>query len=266
MLSLAAVIASCGRTQFDPLVDAVGGAPGAGGSGQGGAGGGIGGGGIIGTGGRVGTGGSRTGGASGFGGSSVGGAGFGGSGVGGAGSGGAKGFGGTGGTQPPLCVPGSSQPCACTDGSKGAQVCLANGTFDNCVCTNDFERIRKGMTGTWDGVHSDPWVPSFKVTIVFGADGVYKGHCAQGTCPATVFSYGVDDDLPAKTYQLQSLNGDGSGSGIIQIAFDSTGSNVNTGELDEVVLSQDGSRLTFVFWPSWLGTIGPIKFDLARRP
>jgi hypothetical protein len=185
--------------------------------------------------------------------------------VGGAGIGGAPGFGGTGGAIPPLCVPGSSQSCACTDGSRGAQVCLATGKFDVCVCTNELDRIRKGMVGTWIGVHSDPWVSPFKVTIVFGANGVYTGHCAQGVCPAPVFYYGVDDDSPAKTYQLQSLNlGDRSASGIINIVFDAAGTDVTQGSIEEVDLSTDGSRLTFQFWATWNGRYGPVRFDLTR--
>jgi hypothetical protein len=37
-----------------------------------------------------------------------------------------------GGDEP--CTEGASVACTCTDGGTGAQVCLADGTFDACVC------------------------------------------------------------------------------------------------------------------------------------
>lgn len=35
---------------------------------------------------------------------------------------------------PPGCVPGASQACACVNGWSGAQSCLADRTFEPCVC------------------------------------------------------------------------------------------------------------------------------------
>lgn len=35
---------------------------------------------------------------------------------------------------PPGCVPGAAAPCACVDGRPGAQTCLADRTYEPCVC------------------------------------------------------------------------------------------------------------------------------------
>lgn len=35
------------------------------------------------------------------------------------------------------CVPGQSASCACADGQQGAQLCLEDGTYDDCVCGAD---------------------------------------------------------------------------------------------------------------------------------
>ena len=225
---LALLAAGCGRTQFDLPLDGDGGTPGVGGAGGGGGLGGAGGGGA------------------------------------GGGLGGGVGSGGRGGTGggPPLCVPGTSQVCACSTGDSGAQVCGPTGTFGACVCNNAFLRIKRGMVGTWRGTDSTPWTSSFQVLITFGADGHYSAHCAQAACPAPVFYYGVDDDTPEKTYELRTLNGDGTGAGIIRIYF--FPGNTTTGDLDEVKLSDDGQHLAFEFWATWSGRYGPVTFDLTR--
>jgi hypothetical protein len=249
-LTILALIGSCGRTQPDPLAYGLGGSPEIGGSG-GAAGG-------VGTGGRFGVGGSGVGGAG-----TGGRFGVGGSGVGGAGTGGRTGSGGSG---PPMCVPGSSQSCACINGDVGAQTCNRAGTFYPCVCNSELRRIQAGMVGTWIGTNSNPWTSPYQVRIAFGADGSYSGHCAQGTCPAPVFYYGIDDDSPAKTYLLQSLNADDSAGGTIQITFDVAGANAGPGSLEEVFVSADGQHLNFEFWATWSGRYGPVRFDLMRVP
>jgi len=183
-----------------------------------------------------------------------------GGGLGGRGSGGAPG---SGGNVVPRCVPGQSVGCVCADGARGAQVCRMDGTYGACSClSTELARIRDGMVGSWIGTQQQPWVAPYRVKIAFGADGHYSAHCAQTTCPGSVFYYGSDDDSSDKTYALRDLAADGTGTGIIAIVF--AFGNVNTGDLEEVVLSDDGTRLTFEFWPSWLGRLGPVTFDLVR--
>jgi hypothetical protein len=285
------VVAGCGRIGLDePIEDDGGGTGGSGGLvGTGGRGsggivgtGGRGSGGIVGTGGvgtgGVGTGGFRgtggrvgTGGVLGTGGRGSGGRGTGGNaGTGGRGTGGVVGTGGRGtggrgsggtGGGPPLCVPGRSEPCACTDGRSGAQVCGANGIFGPCVCVDsEFERIRKGIVGTWIGRHSDPWGEPFLVEITFEADGHYSGHCAQASCRAPVFYYGIDDDSPLKTYELRDVLANGRASGVIGILFALNGV-PEVRDLRQVFVSQDLQSLTFEFWN---GIYGPVVFDLRR--
>jgi hypothetical protein len=194
------------------------------------------------------------------GGGTIGHAGAGGSG----GAGGSAGEGGFGGTAA-VCVPGRSEVCGCVDGTQGAQVCQPNGTFAPCMCgPTDFERIRDGMVGTWVGQETNPWTVPFQVRIVLGADEHYTAHCAQTSCPAPVFYYGVDDDNPAKTYTLVDRRADGTGYGHISIFFGVN--DVTIGDLDEVSLSTDGQHLQMQFWATWSGRYGPLVFDLKRAP
>ena len=182
----------------------------------------------------------------------------------GSGAAGTTGVGGTG-VGPMACVPGRSEACACATGAQGAQVCRADGTFGPCVCvSSEFQRIRDGMVGTWVGQETNPWTAAFQVRITFGADGHYSGHCAQASCPATVFYYGSDDDSPLKTYELVDLRDNGTGLARINIYFGPT--NVNEGDLDAITLSADAQQLDFEFWATWGGRFGPLVFRLKRVP
>jgi hypothetical protein len=290
----------CGRSDLDDPIDlpgVVGAGGGVGGSvGSAGSGGHGGSGGIGASGGTTGGAGAGAGGIGGIGGTTAhagagGSGGVGGSGgtIGHAGAGGSGGVGGSGGTlghagaggvggiggvggragaggfggSAPACVPGRSEVCGCVDGTEGAQVCQADGTFAPCMCgPTDFERLRKLMIGTWVGQETNPWTVPFQVRIVFGADGHYTAHCAQASCPSPVFYYGVDDDSPLKTYSLVDLRADGTGYGHIVILFGPNSTQM--GDLDEVSLSADGERLQMQFWPTWLGRVGPLVFDLKR--
>ncbi len=46
------------------------------------------------------------------------------------------------------CTKGESVGCACPDGSEGAQVCLEDGTFDECVCSDGSSTTTTGSAGT----------------------------------------------------------------------------------------------------------------------
>ena len=117
------------------------------------------------------------------------------------------------------------------------------------------------MVGTWMGQETNPWTVAFQVRITFGSDGHYSGHCAQTSCPASVFYYGLDDDSPLKTYQLIDLHANGTGTGRIVSYF---GPNDVTNDLlDEVSVSTDAQHLNFEFWH---GQYGPLVFNLMRVP
>jgi hypothetical protein len=147
---------------------------------------------------------------------------------------------------------------------QGFQTCQPNGTFTDCTCDADLERIRRLMVGEWSGMETTPFNLPFPVRITFGADGHYSAHCDEQTaCPAPVFHYGVDNDDPSKTYQVTDLRADDTGSGHIVIFW--APGNTETGEIDEVsVNSYSGSdHLSFRFWASWVNT-GPFQFVLDR--
>jgi hypothetical protein len=262
----------CGRNGLEaPFVVGDGGIGSIGGqSGAGGIGGQSGVGGAGGTGGQSGAGGiggqSGVGGAGGIGGQS-GAGGIGGQGGAGGigGQGGAGGIGGQGGSGSPLsCVPGQSASCACATGASGAQVCRADGTFGSCLCVaSEFERIRTGLIGTWVGSDDSPWASPFQVTITFGVDGHYTGHCAETACPQPVFYWGSDDDAPTKVYALTNLESDGTSIGRLTVHFDTSGSD-DEGAIENLTLSADGQHLHFEFWATWSGRYGPVVFDLTR--
>jgi hypothetical protein len=182
--------------------------------------------------------------------------------------GGAFGLGGNGdsggvaGMAVPRCVPGQSIACVCTDSTQGAQVCQADGTYASCVCTDTaFEQLRQAMVGTWLGQDSNPWTEPYTVQITFSADGHYSGHCAQPSCPAPVFYYGLDDDSPLKTYEIRDIHTDGTGGGRIAILWDESYTDLR--ELDMITPSPDLTQLHFEFWN---GDYGPVVFDLTRVP
>ncbi len=242
LLLVAGAVQGCGRVSLDDPIDLSANPAGSGG--------------MVSVGGRGGEGGhAGAGGAGGV----VGHAGAGGVGgiVGHAGAGGQSGAG------PPSCVPGQSAACACATGATGAQVCDASGTFGSCTCvSSEFQRVRDGMVGVWLGTESTPFTPPFQVQITFSADGRYSAGCGQGMCPAPVFYYGSDADDASKTYALTDLHADGTAFGHIMIFF--MANDVQTGDLDAVTLSADGTHLQFQFWSAWIGRVGPFVFDLHR--
>jgi hypothetical protein len=179
------------------------------------------------------------------------------------GLGGSGDSGGVAGMAVPRCVPGQSIACVCTDSTQGAQVCEADGTYASCVCTDTaFEQLRQAMVGTWLGQDSNPsWTEPYTVQIAFSADGHYSGHCAQPSCPAPVFYYGLDDDSPLKTYEIRDIHTDGTGGARIAILWDE--SYTGLCELDMIKLTPDLTQLHFEFWN---GDYGPVVFDLTRVP
>lgn len=172
------------------------------------------------------------------------------------GTGGATGHGGTGGvTGIPMCVPGQQIACACVDGQSGAQVCTADGRYDDCSCgsiEDPLTTLRAQMVGSWSGERTTQWDGTFAVDVEFRADGTFAAHCG-GDCSA--FYWGGDGDAPGNRYSLNSANGDPTGFG--ELSYEGL-----RGDLQYVRLSADQSMLNFEHWRQ---QYGPVTFALTRN-
>jgi hypothetical protein len=122
--------------------------------------------------------------------------------------------------------------------------------------------MRQAMVGTWRGVRTDPWDPPAEVVIHFDASGTYSAHCANPPFDGCVWHYGTDRDMPTKTYELVSVNGNGVGTGSIMITFQPT--EALKGSLDAVGIDPTATEMTLDFYPTWLGQLGPVHFALTR--
>jgi hypothetical protein len=110
-------------------------------------------------------------------------------------------------------------------------------------------------------VRTDPWDPAATVVVHFDASGSYTGHCLA-TCQGGVWHYGTDDDLPSKTYQVYNLLPDQTGQAHIVITYSAT--EALDGTLDAIAIDSTATTLSFDFYPTWLGMLGPVHFDLMR--
>jgi hypothetical protein len=119
------------------------------------------------------------------------------------------------------------------------------------------------IIGDWIGTRTDPWDPSATVLIHFDASGSYTAHCAGSDPSCSVWHYGTDADLPNKTYALYDLHANGTSVASIQIAFSST--EAMRGTLDGISLDSSATSMSFDFYPSWLGMLGPVHFALKRQ-
>jgi hypothetical protein len=124
-----------------------------------------------------------------------------------------------------------------------------------------FSWMKQAMVGTWEGRRTDPWDTPAQVRIHFDASGKYTAHCIPDSY-GCVWHYGVDDDLPGKTYALFDLHADGTGMSHIGITF--SASEVLAGTLDSITIDPAAMSLSFDFFPTWLGQLGPVHFDLRR--
>lgn len=120
--------------------------------------------------------------------------------------------------------------------------------------------LREGMLGRWIGVAESPWSAPYRVEITFTAAGGYSAHCLDVEC--TAFYYGVDADDPKKRYEVYDVKAGGEGFARIEIGFG--GGSTARGALERIFLRDSGRRLTFEFFPTWLGHIGPVTYDLRR--
>lgn len=169
------------------------------------------------------------------------------------------------GTTPPSCVPGRSIGCACSSGESGAQKCLGDGTYGQCVCSGDsatwdqqqLSRLRQGMVGTWTGMQTNPWDSGCATTITFEANGNYSAHSPDEEC--TVFYYGSNEDSSEKTYLLNDVLPTAEGQG--EIVFWFNPGNTNAGHIRHLELSPDDTELKF---EAWKADFGPLVFTLKR--
>ncbi len=115
-----------------------------------------------------------------------------------------------------------------------------------------------GMTHSWKGIAHTPWVPDYEVKITFNPDGTYSTSC-DSNCVA--FYYGTDGSDPRKKWTLTDVHTNGEGAGDIEIIWPQ--STFNEGNLDGIRICASGQRLDFVFFPSWLGHLGPLEYHLA---
>ncbi|MBK7399452.1 MAG: hypothetical protein IPJ34_25110 [Myxococcales bacterium] len=118
--------------------------------------------------------------------------------------------------------------------------------------------LREAMIGGWVGVATSPW-GTWRLDLTFSSAGTYSAHCLDSGCVA--FYYGDDPDSPRKTWELYDIKASGEGTARIDIAF---GSTAQRGSLERIYALDGGRRLTFEFFPTWLGRIGPIVYDLRR--
>jgi hypothetical protein len=173
------------------------------------------------------------------------------------------GVGGFGGSSP-RCIPGQSIGCICATGQSGSQVCLADGTYGPCFCSDagtweqqQLERLRRGIVGTWVGRQTNPWDSGCPTTITFEASGHYSAHSPGDSC--IVFYYGSNADTPEKTYLLDNVLPTVEGEG--EIVFWFAGGSTNRGEIRHLTLSDDEDDLRFEAWKTGYG---PLVFSLKR--
>jgi hypothetical protein len=132
-------------------------------------------------------------------------------------------------------------------------------------CPEDFGTtltgLRAQMVGSWSGLSTTPWTPSYQVKVTFTADGHYSAH-SDGTAPA--FYWGLDDDDPSKVYQVDNLLTNGDGMGALAVYF--LPGDTTQGSLEHVRVCASGARLDYELWNTWSGPrIGPVVHRLLRN-
>ncbi|HMF42788.1 MAG TPA: hypothetical protein VKQ32_19085 [Polyangia bacterium] len=153
----------------------------------------------------------------------------------------------------PVSVMIDPQPEPCElDGSD-----TADGGLPQCA---DLLRVRVALVGTWIGAEVNPFGQAFQVQITFGSDGHYTGHCAQSSCPTSVFYWGTDDDSPLKTYEVTGLNTTyGWAVGHLAVVVQDN----ETMSTDPAFMLPVAQHLQFHIWAD---TDMPMLFDLTRAP
>lgn len=134
---------------------------------------------------------------------------------------------------------------------------------------DELTRLAWGMAAHWRGKALTSFgvgpgaTATFIVDVTFAPDGHYQAHSLMPGYAA--FYYGSDEDVPAKTWSLESssIPNDLGAIGNINIFFGP--GNTQIGLLEGVLVSEDFSALRFRFTPMWLG-VQPIVYDLRCEP
>jgi len=124
-----------------------------------------------------------------------------------------------------------------------------------------YKAVTSGIVDKWVGCVTTPWVPPYKISIEFKADGTYSAKYID-TGPTNprmpALYYGDDTDNPAKTYAITSILDNGTAAGTIVLSI--YRGVTNAGSLKDIALT--GNTLTMNFW--YRDTYGPIRLDLVR--
>jgi hypothetical protein len=123
-------------------------------------------------------------------------------------------------------------------------------------------QLRQQMIGTWRGQMTSPFQGPQSVQFIFRASANYSAANFTGMGPALY--YGTDDENPRKKYEVNDIHTNGDGKGIIVVTFNANSG--NEGEIDRIRVCNNGQQLDFVFFPTWLGRIGPFEYRLAKEP
>ena len=164
------------------------------------------------------------------------------------------------------CIAGEQISCGCVNGF-GVQTCREDGTVSCCRCAQPTEGetlscLRQGIVGQWRGVVTTPWVEPYRVEVNFYADGTYGARClSSDNQPCAAYYYGLDGDRAGREYELFDVRADRQGLGRVRVVF--TG-NRQWGSIESLRLDDDDTVLTYEFWNTWGGRVGPIEFELER--
>ena len=138
--------------------------------------------------------------------------------------------------------------------------CLGFDFAASKITVSSLEELNDGIIGTWQGCVTNPWVPTYWVTMTFRADGTYSAVSTEVLDGQEMIAmyYGMDEDSPAKKYELNDLQANLKGVGDIDVVFDQ--GSVNRDDLRNVALMGDKLQFDYVH----AGVYGPLTFRLHR--
>lgn len=126
----------------------------------------------------------------------------------------------------------------------------------------DIDGYAEAIVGTWIGYATTPWTPPYSVEISFNSDGTYSSRSlGNGRYGGPALYYGLDEDSPKKTYDLNRAFTSGKVGGLITIVHSFT--NTDLGDLVNLSLNSTLDVLEFEFLHR--GQYGPLKYKLTRK-
>jgi hypothetical protein len=159
--------------------------------------------------------------------------------------------------------------CPSIDGELTAKMdaLAADGLPERCagfdfsggdLTASSVEDLQAGMTGTWSGCVTTPWVPVYWVDFTFRPDGSYSAVASEvlDDWRTNALYYGTDADSPDKQVRILDI-ADGVGDGEIDVVFETS---VNTDDLREIKLMGDALSFKMIH----LNEYGPLVFRLVR--